>query len=223
MAARGRARSIGGHRNWTDRLEQARYRVGQFLNGWRAVLSPQDHALVAQVLSPIGPAALQLFARMPKDAQTHSVRVLKALQAGGSTPPELAVAALLHDVGKVACSDAGVYLGLWLRGPLVLLEAWRPGVMAGLSSPQPSAGLRYALHVHSQHPQIGAAWAQQAGCGPLACWLIAHHQDKTIAEAGTFVTGPVTEPMMGSTTVTVFDLTTARHNLARLQWADGRN
>jgi hypothetical protein len=217
--------------NWTGRLGQARYRVGQFLSGWRAALSPQDHGLVAQVLSPVGPAALELFARMPVDAQAHSIRVLKAVGAGGATPPDLAVAALLHDVGKVASSDAGAYLGLWMRGPLVLLEAWRPELLARLASPQPSAGLRYALYVHSRHPQIGAAWAQQAGCSPLTCWLIAHHQDKTAAkvgteagtEAGTFAAGAVAEPLVGSTPVTVFDLTTARHNLARLQWADGRN
>ncbi len=93
-------------------------------------------------------------------------------------PPDLAAAALLHDVGKVAADDAGAYLGLWMRGPIVLLEAWRPDLLVRLASPQPAASLRYALFVHLAHPQIGAAWANEAGCSPLTCWLIAHHQDK---------------------------------------------
>jgi hypothetical protein len=196
-----------------------RYRVGQFLSGWQAAVPAQDYALVEQVLSPIGPPAMELFARLPIDAQAHSLRVLKALLADASTPPDLAVAALLHDVGKVAASDAGVYLGLWLRGPLVLLEAWRPDLLARMSSPQPSAGLRYAFHVHSRHPQIGAEWAQRAGCSLLVCWLIAHHQDKIAATSIPTVDDFTTD----STRDTTLDLTTAHHCLARLQWADGRN
>jgi hypothetical protein len=32
--------------------------------------------------------------------------------------------------------------------------------------------------VHAWHPQIGAEWAHQAGCEPLAVTLILRHQDK---------------------------------------------
>ena len=124
-------------------LQRSRYRVGQFLNGWRATVSPQDYALVEQVLSPVSAEAMVLFTRMPVDAQAHSLRVLKTLRADGTSLgavlPDLAVAALLHDVGKVAADDAGVYSGLWMRGPLVLLEAWRPDLLAWLASPHPSA------------------------------------------------------------------------------------
>jgi hypothetical protein len=190
------------------------------------MVSPQDYALVEQVLAPISAEAMVLFARMPVDAQAHSLRVLKTLRADGTSPgavlPDLAVAALLHDVGKVAADDAGVYLGLWLRGPLVLLEAWRPDLLARLASPHASAGLRYALYVHSQHPQIGADWAGQAGCSALACWLIAHHQDKAIFGAAA-VSAVATAEMTDTANAAMFDLTTARHCLVRLQWADGRN
>ncbi|MEZ4658257.1 MAG: hypothetical protein R2911_11850 [Caldilineaceae bacterium] len=34
------------------------------------------------------------------------------------------------------------------------------------------------MHVHIDHPAIGAAWAAQAGCTEATCWLIAQHQNK---------------------------------------------
>jgi hypothetical protein len=176
---------------------RACYRVGQFVRGWRAAVTPTDWALVNETLTP---AAIALFARMPADAQAHSLRVLKELQAGGDTSPDLAVAALLHDVGKVAANDAGAYLGLWLRGPLVLLEAWRPDWLRAWATPVAGPTLRYALYVHLEHPAIGAQWAAEAGCSPAACWLIAHHQNY----------GALRERQL-------------QHDLARLQWADGRN
>lgn len=210
MGARRRGQFAQECASWAER---ARYRITQFINGWRAVVTAQDVALVEQVLAPVGSDAVELFRRMPVDAQAHSVRVVKALQADGPTQPELAAAALLHDVGKVAADDAGAYLGLWMRGPIVLLEAWRPDLLARMASPQPASGLRYALFVHLAHPQIGAAWAKEAGCSPLTCWLIAHHQDKC-ATVGISGDTSGCEP---------FDLNSARNCLARLQWADGRN
>ena len=206
MAAQGRSQFAQKCANWAER---ARYRVAQFFSGWRATVTAQDAALVEQVLAPVGSKAAELFRRMPVDAQAHSLRVAKTLHADGLTQSDLTAAALLHDVGKVAADEAGAYLGLWLRGPIVLLEAWWPDLLARLASPQPAAGLRYALFVQLTHPQIGAAWAKEAGCSPLTCWLIAHHQDKyaTVETSGY-------EP---------FDLNSARNCLARLQWADGRN
>ncbi len=176
------------------------YRVSQFLAGWRAVLSPPAVDNAAQVLTP---ESLALFQRMPPDAQAHSLRVLQSLQQTGSVPNDLAVAALLHDVGKVAARDAGAYLGLWLRGPIVLVEAWRPAWLLRWASATPAPTLRYALYVQLVHPQIGADWAWQAGCSAQACWLIEHHQDKA--------------PSAGPPAAFVAGL------LARLQWADERN
>jgi hypothetical protein len=196
---------------------RARYRVGQFLYGWRASVSAPDLALVDAVLGQITPEAIALFRRMPTDAQAHSLRVLRALLADDQCPhplpPELTAAALLHDVGKVAAGDAGAYLGLWLRGPLVLLEKFTPGLLARWAAPQPSGSMRYAMYVHGAHPQIGAAWAQTAGCPPLTCWLIAHHQDLIDQLPGDQLPGGA---LLG-------DASTAKHYLARLQRADGRN
>ena len=183
---------------------RARYRLGQFLAGWGAAVTPADRSLVQAVLPP---AAAALFAQMPRDAQAHSLAVLKQLQAQGDTSPDLAAAALLHDVGKVAAAQAGAYLGLWLRGPLVLIEAWRPQWLARWAAPEPAPTLRYALYVHIHHPQIGARWAAAAGCTTATCRLIELHQ--SAAAQASAPASLADQPW--------------QDDLARLRWADGRN
>ena len=148
------------------------YRIRQFFQGLHARVSVAERQMVAQILPE---AAVALFLRMPIDAQRHSLNVLYTLQAVGQQETDLAVAALLHDVGKVAADDAGVRLSLWLRGPLVILEALAPQILDKLTATH-QQGWRYALYVQRAHPQIGAAWASQTGCTPVACWLIEHHQ-----------------------------------------------
>jgi hypothetical protein len=156
-------------------LDRMGYRLRQFWHGLWAQVSAQE---VEAALALLPPRARPLFLQLPEDAQRHSLNVLHTVQATGPVTPDLAVAALLHDVGKEAAAQAGVALTLWWRGPLVLLEAFAPGVLARLASADPAHGWRYRFYVHRAHPQIGAAWAAEAGCSPLACWLIAHHQEK---------------------------------------------
>lgn len=175
------------------------YRIGQFWRGLHARLEPEDATLARRVL---GAEALPLFEAMPADAQRHSLNVLHMLWQAGYTDPDLAAAALLHDVGKTAAADGGVALGLWLRGPLVLMERFAPRLLRRWAVDDPAAGWRYAIYVHLEHATIGATWAAQRGCSPLTCRLIEHHQDApgtTQADAA------------------------LRHLLAALQWADGAN
>lgn len=123
---------------------------------------------------------------MPPDAQRHSLNVLYTLQQQNSNNrvrPDLAVAALLHDVGKVAAEEVGIKINLWLRGPLVLLNFFFPEQMKMLAQEgcEPRnllACWRYVFYVYFEHPAIGAEWAKAAGCSLLTCWLIAHHQSE---------------------------------------------
>ncbi len=124
----------------------------------------------------LGPQAAPIFARMPADAQRHSLNVLALVREAGGQQPDLLQAALLHDAGKCAAAQAGIALSLWVRGPLVLLDAFFPKWVARWAVDDPARGWRYLLHVHREHPTIGAQWAAAAGCSPLCCWLIAHHQ-----------------------------------------------
>jgi hypothetical protein len=179
-------------------VAQARYRVRQFVRAATARIQPEERAAVEALLPP---AALQLFDRMPRDAQRHSINVMQALQSAGMTDPELLTAALLHDVGKVAADEAGVRINMWLRGPLVLAETFAPQRLARTASDNVHDGWRFALHVHLDHPAIGAAWLAEAGLSPLTCRLVARHQDKHFE---------VADPSVAEM-------------LAALQWADSIN
>lgn len=153
-----------------QRLTTAYYRVGQFVRGAAASVSPHE---VAQAARRMPPGGVSLLMQMPVDAQRHSLNVLATLDAEGNVADDLAVAALLHDVGKVAAEGQ---ISLWTRGPIVLIEAIAPRLMARLAAP--TRGWRYALWVQQNHPAIGESWARQARCSELTCRLIARHQEQ---------------------------------------------
>ena len=177
--------------------QRAPYRLGQFLRGLTATVGDEDRQFLSRWLSS---DALVFFDRLPVDAQRHSLNVAQTLLNAGFSQLDLTAAALLHDVGKAAADDAGVRLQLWLRGPIVLAEWLTPDLLVSQAAEDPTQGWRYALHVQLDHPAIGAAWAREAGCSDLTCWLIEHHQDKTLPPPGE-----------------------RRTLLAALQWADERN
>lgn len=157
----------------SNRIGRIGYRISQFWQGLRATIEPEELARVAKLLPP---AAFPLFAQMPRDAQRHSLNVLQGVHTAGYSDADLAIAALLHDCGKVAAVQGGVALGLWLRGPLVVMDAILPTLAERLAAPEPTSGWRYTLYVQREHPAIGAIWAAEAGCSALSCWLIANHQ-----------------------------------------------
>lgn len=198
----------------------ALYRVYQFFialkaslpawaGGVRDHLTADDEALVNAIL-PI-PLQQQLFARMPPNDQRHAMAVANTLSQAGHSHPALMQAALLHDVGK------SVGQPIIHRVLIVLFEAFWPAALRRLSTPAVSANLqdkgqqmtnhsvgwwRRPFVVHAQHPTIGAAWAREAGCDPLAVSLIAQHQDKLGDEAAQ---------------------SAEQKLLAALQWADNLN
>ncbi len=177
--------------------ERVQLRLRQFVRGLRADVGQEDLRRAARLLPH---AAFGLFLLLPTDAQRHSLNVLETLQESGPVDKELAAAALLHDVGKLAAAQAGHPIGLWMRGPLVLLDAFAPGLCNRWADADPKRGWRHALYVHQEHATIGALWAEEAGCSPRTCRLIAHHQARDVPGAAD-------------------DLA----DLRRLQWADGLN
>lgn len=180
--------------NWQ---ETTAYRVRQF---WRGLNAQVDSDELRRVASILPPAAISLFQSMPRDAQRHSLNVLAMLEASSDISHDLAVAALLHDVGKTLAKRAGVQLSLWMRGPMVILERLAPTLTMRLASDKPKDGWRYLLYVHVEHPLLGAQLAAGAGCSQLACWLIEQHQNTEIDDRD------------------------ARSALLRqLQWADNQN
>lgn len=151
------------------------YRLRQFWHGWFAAIDPVE---LHSALAYLPMAAQTRFQALPIDAQRHSLNVLQTLQRRGAVPADLAAAALLHDIGKLAADEAGLRINLWVRGPLVLLEKAAPALLQRWATAEAAQGWRYLLYVHLMHPAIGAQWAAEWGCTTLTCWLIAHHQDQ---------------------------------------------
>ncbi len=148
---------------------RAFYRVWQFWQTLTGTLSPNDWREVKLVLTL---NELPLFERMNRADQAHSFRVMKSLQAGGHTDPNLLIAALLHDTGK------GLHpLRFWERPVPVLAKGL---LREDVHSPGNGNlhGWRRPLIIAKEHPAWGSEMAARAGSSPLTVWLIRHHQDE---------------------------------------------
>lgn len=145
------------------------YRVRQGLRALLAFTQPLDLTLAEVYLSP---AERRLFRQMRHSEQLHSLRVLAAVLAQGETPRPLAVAALLHDVGK-----ARYRLMIWQKTLAVLVHRFAPGLFRRWSAGSGAAFWTRPFVVREQHPAWGAQLLEQAGASEAAAWLVAHHQD----------------------------------------------
>ncbi len=131
-----------------------------------------DYTLAARYLNH---QQLRLFKQMRRSEQLHSLNVLRAVLAQQETTPhELAVAALLHDVGK------SLYpLALWQKIMVVLTRAGLPGVYHRLSERgQLTQPLERPFVVYRQHPAWSAEMLVSTGVSEVTLWLVAHHQEQ---------------------------------------------
>ncbi|HIQ12623.1 MAG TPA: HD domain-containing protein [Caldilineales bacterium] len=145
-----------------------RRRIQRGLEGLFGPFEQIDERPARELLSP---EALALFQRMSAIDRAHSLRVHQWLVDRGYDQEELLTAALLHDCGKAAAP-----ISVWQRTLKVLLKRFAPGWWKELAAPAPPDSWRYPFHVLHAHPRIGAAWAREAGCSELTCWLIEQHE-----------------------------------------------
>lgn len=153
-------------------FNRACYRSSQFFKAVGAKVTKEDRALVESVLAT--PAQRALFDRMSAADQHHAVDMLRTLRAERYDHPALMQAALLHDVAK---SEAGITV--FHRVAVVLLQAFRPAWLAWLvRDPEPTCDnpWRRPFARYVEHPTVGAFWAEEAGCLPMAVYLIRQHQ-----------------------------------------------
>jgi hypothetical protein len=134
-----------------------------------AALIPVDYDLAASVLSP---AQLQLFHKMRRSEQIHSLNVLRTLQGWGYDHPSLLVAALLHDSGKSRYPYT-----LFDKTLVVLVHKFLPAWSAKWSHMSPNGWYR-PFTISRQHPKWSTEMATEAGTDPLALSLIEKHQDR---------------------------------------------
>lgn len=151
-------------------------RLRQGIRALLAFREAPDLGLAAQYLNM---QQLALFRQMPHLEQVHAVNVLKSALAlplpdgsDGRALDDLAVAALLHDVGKSIHR-----VRVWQKTLPVLVKAASPDLFDKLSKRDPRHHIWRAFAVKAHHPQWGAEMASRARTSERALWLIAHHQD----------------------------------------------
>jgi HD domain len=149
----------------------AAQRVRQGLRALFAFSQPLDLDLAGHYLSP---PLLALFRRMKRSEQLHSLCVLYDVLAQGSTPHDLAVAALLHDVGK-----SRYPLHIWQKSLVVLVRAALPALFRRWTQGSPDHPLQRPFVVSLNHPAWSADLIAGAGASEAAVWLVRHHADHT--------------------------------------------
>lgn len=148
----------------------AAQRLRQGIRALFAFTQPVDYTLAVGYLSQ---QQYELFRQMRRSEQLHSLNVLRSVLQQGRTPDDLAVAALLHDVGKSCYPTA-----IWQKTLAVLVRTFAPGLYSDWSQGSPRSLWKRAFVVAEQHPQWGAELAQQVKTSERAVWLITHHADR---------------------------------------------
>lgn len=143
------------------------YRLQQGLRALFAFSQDVDWVLVERSLSP---SLLALFRQMDRGEQVHSLAVLRDVLAQGDTPTDLAVAALLHDVGK-----SRYPINVWQKTWAVIVRAIAPSRYEQWSKGSPLNLWQRPFVVYEQHSLWSAELLRTAGASEAACWLAAHH------------------------------------------------
>jgi putative nucleotidyltransferase with HDIG domain len=149
------------------------YRGRQF---WRAIFLKADPEGLMQAHDCLTPGQWSLFTQLQPDEQAHAVRIFQKLMVHGENQPDLLVAALLHDIGKVRYR-----LNPIERMIIVVAHAILPGQARRWGSLPPGGwedlpGWRKAFILAEHHAEWGAEMARTAGVSPLAEMLIRRHQ-----------------------------------------------
>jgi hypothetical protein len=152
-------------------VRAVRYRVRQFLRAVTARRAISEERIERTTRS-LTPKARALFARQAPQDQRHALAVYETLRQEGHTHQDLLAAALLHDVGKAATR-----LPAWRRGLFVLAERFLPRVLEQTVRGQ-SGSWQRLLADYTEHAEIGARWAEEAGCSPITVSLIRRHEEQ---------------------------------------------
>ena len=145
-------------------------RLKQGIRALLAFTRGVDYDFAAQYLTE---EQMVLFKKMSHTEQLHSVNVLRhVLKHNDSVPHDLALGALMHDVGK-----SRYHLAVWQKTISVLLKRFAPKLAQDLSLEEKLTFWRAPFVVRRYHPQWSATLLAQTNASERAIWLARHHQD----------------------------------------------
>ena len=145
------------------------YRMTQGVRALMSFTQQVDYTLPRQYLTP---AMLDTFQQMKTNEQLHSIRVLKAvLDQQPDTPDDLAMAALMHDVGKIRCP-----LSLFGKTLAVVVRAITPPLYRYGSTQDVKRDVwARPFIVAEHHARWGAEILRGLNAPERAVWLVEHH------------------------------------------------
>jgi putative nucleotidyltransferase with HDIG domain len=156
------------------------YRVRQF---WRTVSLKTDPHGLEQAKALLTAGQCELFLQLQPAEQSHALAMYRKLLEQGENHPDLLVAALLHDVGKLRYRMNPIERTMVVLGKALVpdqAQHWGEMPNNGWDS---LSGWRKAFIVAGQHADWGAEIAREAGVSPLAESLIRKHHDPAGHEA----------------------------------------
>ncbi len=148
------------------------YRAQQF---WRTVFLKTDPQQLAEAHLRLTSAQWALFSQMQPADQAHAMRMLHRLLEQGENQPDLLVAALLHDVGKLRYGLNPFERAIVVLAQLILPRYSRRWSAMPATGWEALPGWHKAFIVAEHHAKWGADLAHQVGVSPLAEALIGLH------------------------------------------------
>lgn len=145
-------------------------RIQQGIRALLAFSQPVDYDLAAQYLSD---SQLAAFKQMSRSEQLHSLNVLRSVLTGANqTPQDLAIVALMHDVGK-----SRYHLAVWQKTLAVLVRKFAPALFRRWRTNETLTLWRAPYIVATFHPKWSAEILRETGANECVIWLAEHHQD----------------------------------------------
>lgn len=148
-------------------FKRIRYRFRQFFTMFLGAFQPVDTAYAKVQLA--SDSLFALFESLPRMEQNHGIAICKTLEKRGKHSPDLLVAALLHDVGKVEHVPT-----LCERVLTVLVEHFTPKLARRFAHGQPT-GLKRGFVIRRVHADLGADLVREAGASSRVVDLIRRH------------------------------------------------